>query len=167
MWPYHRVMNLKNADGMVKKVDPDQTAPLAVWSRSTRSDCSSRSNLVWGYTIYPYLSVRLFIIPVFPLTCRNKRTTGPVSLTWVLRIIRKCWIRTNLEIQEHSMLYNLSSIQKHQEQIWPCHKNGQGHGWYKFWQHLKAFIIPIIMYQFQKDSFCLIIILYGILHRQQ
>ena len=53
----------------------------------------------------------------------NQGTIGPVSLTWVLRI---CWIRTNLEIQEHSMLYKLSSIQKHQEQIWPRHKNGQG-----------------------------------------
>ena len=33
---------------------------------------------------------------------------------------------------------------------------------YKFWQHFKAFIIPIILYQFQKDPFCLII-LYDIL----
>ena len=33
---------------------------------------------------------------------------------------------SNLEIQEPSMLYKLSPIQKHQEQIWPCHKNGQG-----------------------------------------
>ena len=46
---------------------------------------------------------------------------GPL-ITWVLRI---CWNRTNLEIQEHSMLYKLSPIQKHKEQIWPCHKNGQ------------------------------------------
>ena len=62
---------------------------------------------------------------------------------------------------------------QHQEQIWPCHKNGQGqprviiwkkapgHGhtitWYKFWQHFIAFIIPIILYQFQKDPFCFII----------
>ena len=53
----------------------------------------------------------------------NQRTIGPVSPTWVLRI---CWIRTNLEIQEHLMLYKLSPIQKQQEQIWPCHKNGQG-----------------------------------------
>ena len=53
----------------------------------------------------------------------DQRTTGPVSLTWVQRI---CWIWTNLEIQEQSMLYKLSPIQKHQEQIWPCHKNGQG-----------------------------------------
>ena len=51
--------------------------------------------------------------------CCNQRTTGPVSLTWVLRL---CWIRTNLEIQEHSMLYKMSPIQKYQEQIWPCHK---------------------------------------------
>ena len=54
---------------------------------------------------------------------RNQRTIGPVLLTWQLRI---CWIRTNLEMQEHSMLYKLSPIQKNQEQIWPCHKNGQG-----------------------------------------
>ena len=54
---------------------------------------------------------------------KNQRTIGPVSLTWVLRIY---WIRTNLEIHEHSMLYKLSPIQKQQEQIWPCHKNGQG-----------------------------------------
>ena len=64
------------------------------------------------------------------------------------------------------------------KQIWPCHKKwsgstqghhlikAPGHGhtttWYKFWQHFKAFIIPIILYQFQKDHFCLII-LYDIL----
>ena len=68
-----------------------------------------------------------------------------------------------------------SCIRKH---ICPCHKNGQGqpkviiwkyapgHGhttiWNKFWQHFKAFIIPIILYQLQKDPFCLII-LYDIL----
>ena len=36
--------------------------------------------------------------------------------------------------------------------------------WYKFWQHFKAFTctISIILYQFQKDPFCLII-LYDIL----
>ena len=41
---------------------------------------------------------------------------------------------------------------------------GHGHTttWYKFLQHFKAFIIPIILYQFQKDPFCLII-LYDIL----
>ena len=33
---------------------------------------------------------------------------------------------------------------------------------YKFWQHFKVFIIPIILYQFQKDPFWLII-LYDIL----
>ena len=44
----------------------------------------------------------------------NQRTIDLVLLT------------SNLEIQEHSMLYKLSPIQKHQEQIWPCHKNGQG-----------------------------------------
>ena len=30
--------------------------------------------------------------------------------------------------------------------------------WYKFWQLFKAFIISIILYQFQKDPFCLIIL---------
>ena len=35
--------------------------------------------------------------------------------------------------------------------------------WYKFWQHLKAFIIFIILYQFQKDPFCLIVFIYDIL----
>ena len=53
----------------------------------------------------------------------NQRTIVPVSHTWVLRI---CWIRTNLEIQEYSILYKLSPIQKQQEQIWPSYKNGQG-----------------------------------------
>ena len=34
---------------------------------------------------------------------------------------------------------------------------GHGHTttWYKFWQHFKALIISIILYQFQKDPFCL------------
>ena len=44
---------------------------------------------------------------------------GPVS-----RVLRICWIRTNFEIHEHSKLYKLSPIQKHQ--IYPCHKNGHG-----------------------------------------
>ena len=72
------------------------------------------------------------------------------------------------------MLYKLSPIQEHQEQIWTCHKKvkvnpgssfekqAPGHGhtttWYKFREHFKAFIIPIILYQFQKDAFCLIIL---------
>ena len=34
--------------------------------------------------------------------------------------------------------------------------NGHTTTWYKFWQHFKAFIIPIILCQFQKDPFCLI-----------
>ena len=41
-------------------------------------------------------------------------------------------------------------------------KKATGHGhtttWYKIWQHLKAFMIPIIFCQFQKDPFCLIIL---------
>ena len=41
---------------------------------------------------------------------------------------------------------------------------GHGHtaSWYKFWQDFKAFIIPITLYQFQKDPFYLIM-LYDIL----
>ena len=63
----------------------------------------------------------------------NQTSIRPVSLTWVLRI---CWIRTNLEIhaQEHSILNKLSPIQKHQEQIWPCHKNGQGQSRIIIWK---------------------------------
>ena len=30
--------------------------------------------------------------------------------------------------------------------------------WYKLWQHSKAFVIPIILYKFQKNPFCLIIL---------
>ena len=32
---YHRVMSPKDADGIAKSVNPDQTAPLGVWSGST------------------------------------------------------------------------------------------------------------------------------------
>ena len=39
---------------------------------------------------------------------------------------------------------------------------GHGHTTTWFWQHFKALIFPIILYQFQKDPFCLII-LYDIL----
>ena len=56
-----------------------------------------------------------------------------------------------------------------QSLCWFCHVAAHiapGHGhtttWYKFWQQFKAFIVPIILYQFQKDPFCLII-LYDIL----
>ena len=121
----------------------------------------------------PYINFILICVYIWYIPTR-----GPfclVSLTWVLRI---CWIRTNLEIHEHSKLYKLSPIQKHQETNLPLslkwsmstqghHLNkAPGHGHtttrYKFWQHFKAFVIPIILYQFQKDPFCLII-LYGIL----
>ena len=34
MWFYHRVMSQNDADGMANSVDPDQTAPWAVWSGS-------------------------------------------------------------------------------------------------------------------------------------
>ena len=72
------------------------------------------------------------------------------------------------------MLYNLSPIQKHQEQIWSYHKivtvnPGSSFGksprawaYNHLVQVLTAFIIPIILYQFQKDPFCHII-LYAIL----
>ena len=67
------------------------------------------------------------------------------------------------------MLYKLSPIQKHQETSltlsYKWSRSTQGDHtttWNKFWQHFKAFIIPIILYQFQKDPFCLII-LYNIL----
>ena len=84
----------------------------------------------------------------------NQRTTGPVSLTWVLRI---CWIRTNLEIQEHSKLYKLGQPMVI---IWKkaTRHRHTGTTWYQFWQHFKAFIIPNILYPFQKDPFCLIIL---------
>ena len=76
--------------------------------------------IIWNSTTQ--LSDRLKF-PAEPNKIWNQRIIGPVTLIWVLRV---CWIRTNLEIQEHLMFYNLSSIQKHQEQIWPCYKNGQG-----------------------------------------
>ena len=79
------------------------------------------------------------------------------------------------------MLYKRSPIQKHQEILTlskavmkmvkvntglSFEKKAPVHGhattWYKFWQHFKPFVIPIILYQFQKDPFCLII-LYDIL----
>ena len=62
---------------------------------------------------------------------QNQRTTGSLSLT-----LKICWIKTHLEIQEPSMLYKLSLIQKHQEQIWPCQENGQGQ---PEGHHLKVF----------------------------
>ena len=34
MWLYHRGMSPKDADWMANSVDPDQTAPLGVWSGS-------------------------------------------------------------------------------------------------------------------------------------
>ena len=71
------------------------------------------------------------------LGIKNQRPIGrPVSLTSVLRI---CWIRTNLEIQEHSMLYKLSPIQKHQEEIWPCHKTCHGQPRVIIWKYSSVF----------------------------
>ena len=34
MWLYQRVMSPNDANGMANSVDPDQTAPRAVWSGS-------------------------------------------------------------------------------------------------------------------------------------
>ena len=36
------------------------------------------------------------------------------------------------------MLYKLSPLQKHQEQIWPCHKNGHGQPRVIIWKHIAA-----------------------------
>ena len=70
----------------------------------------------------------------------NQRNNGAVTLTWHLVLGRE---------------RDFAIIFKHV---------GHGHTttWYKFWQQFKAFSIPIILYQFQKDPFCLII-LYDIL----
>ena len=43
-------MGPKDAEGMAKSVDPDQTAPLG--------DSSSRSSLIWVYTVCPDMSFR-------------------------------------------------------------------------------------------------------------
>ena len=45
--------------------------------------------------------------------------------------------------------------------IAPVH--GHTTTWYKFWHHFKTFIISIILYQLQKDPFCLIILWYFVL----
>ena len=71
----------------------------------------------------------------------NRGTIGPVSLTWVLRI---CWIGTNLEILEHSMLYKLSPIQKHKETIWPCHNNGHGQPRIIIWKKLQGMCLQLL-----------------------
>ena len=94
-----------------------------IWQKIFRNVCCVV--LYQTYTFCPSISIWLVTTkrPNLWKKIFNQRTIGPVSLTWVLRI---CWIRTNLEIQEHSMLFKLSPIQKHQEQIWPYHKNGQG-----------------------------------------
>ena len=128
-----RVMHPKDTEGTANSVDPDQTAPLgAVWSGSA----------------------------LFAQTCLSKN----LGTLW----------RTNLEIQEHSMLYKLSpyayrSIRNKYDPVIKMvkvnprssfEKKAPGHGhtttWYKFWQHFKAFIIPIVLYQFQKDPFWLL-----------
>ena len=84
----------------------------------------------------------------------NQRTIGPVSLTWELRI---CWIKNNLEIQEHPMFYKLSPIQKHQEQIWPCHKDGHGQPRVIIWKKTRAWashiVTSVICCKFQKSLF--------------
>ena len=103
-----------------------------VW---TRADC------IRVYTSVPFLlsllEASLYGKTTWVAAWQNQhlRTIAPVLLTWMLRI---CWIRTNLEIQEHSILYKLSPIQKHQEQIWPCHKNGQGQPRVIIWKYIAA-----------------------------
>ena len=81
-------------------------------------------------------------------------TRGPL----VLYRSPECWGYTELGQTWNYMniqCFISCDIQKHQEQIWPCHKNGQGQTrviiwkkapgrghtttWYKFWQHFKAF----------------------------
>ena len=51
IWLYHRVMSLKDADGMANSVDPDQTAPQS----DLGLHCSSRSSLIWVNTVCPDL----------------------------------------------------------------------------------------------------------------
>ena len=103
---------------------------------------------------------------------REKQTSGPL----VLYRSPGCWGYAELD-QTCKFMSTQCCIGYHRyrssrKQIWPSHKNGQGqprvinwknapgHGhtstYYKFWQHFKAFIIPIVFYQFQKDPFCLI-----------
>ena len=56
MWFYLRVMCPNDAEGIANSVDPDQTAPLGAFSRSS---------LIWVCTVCPDLSVRkLWIIVV-------------------------------------------------------------------------------------------------------
>ena len=62
----------------------------------------------------------------------NQRTNSPVTLTW-------SWAG-----REILHFFTISNIY-----IAPGH--GHTTTCYKFWQHFKAFIIPIILYQFQKD----------------
>ena len=64
----------------------------------------------------------------------NQRTKGPVKLTWHM-------------IMQGESLHFFHSFK---------------HPGYKFWLHFKAFIISIILYQFQKDRFVLDLLLYMI-----
>ena len=108
----------------------------------------------------------------------KNQTRGPL----VLYRSPECWgdaeLKQNWKYMNTQCFISCHPYRSIRKQIWPCHKNGQGqprvviskkapvHGhtatWYKFWQHFKAFVIPIILYHFQRDPFCLII-LYDIL----
>ena len=63
MWLHHWVISPKDADWMANSIDPDQTAH------------SSRSSLIWVYTVFPVLSVRKLIVGFFlcPQLRRNWR----------------------------------------------------------------------------------------------
>ena len=87
-------MSPNDADGMANSVDPDQTAPLgAVWSGST---LFAQAYLSENLGSLRYYAVFLLLLCFFSNLMRiifkegthklNQRTTGPVSLTWVLRI---------------------------------------------------------------------------------
>ena len=101
-----------------------------------------------------------------PLACCQQPERSPEC--WGYAELEQTW--KYIGTQCCIICYSYRSIRK---QIWPCHKNCQdqhrviiwkkapvqGHTiiWYKFWQPFKAFIIPIILYKFQKDPFRLII----------
>ena len=78
----------------------------------------------------------------------NQRTFGPVSLTCEMRI---CWIRTNLEIHEHSMLYKL--YRRIKQQIWPCHTNGQGQPRVIIWKKPQGMGIQPLGTSSDRDTF--------------
>ena len=70
-----------------------------------------------------------------------------VMLTWYLVLCRE---------RDFALFHNFKLY------IAPMH--GHTTTWYKFRQHFKAFIISIILYQFRKDPFCLIILCYTLFY---